>query len=260
MNSVSDHEAPHKSPSSEKRRKFNVGSDTVAVDSAACRRDIVCSDHANESSNSDIVSFTDMCETSMPNATAEEISELSESDGYCTSGCDTVAENDDSSTVEDFDLDTETESFCDHFSAADDDSESKKASQLGDELVDWAGRHNVSQVAVSGLLKILSKYHSSLPKDARTLLKTTSLQPVLPMKDILNNPGEYVYFGIESQLHRHLSNTVSEHSLDQLQLLFNVDGLPLFRSSSKQFWPILCAACIDDVITKPFVIAVLLWQ
>ena len=41
----------------------------------------MCSDHAYKSSNSDIhvVSFVDMCETnSVPNATAEEMSELLE--------------------------------------------------------------------------------------------------------------------------------------------------------------------------------------
>jgi len=37
-----------------------------------------------------------------------------------------------------------------------------------------------------------------------------------------------------------------------LKLQFNVDGLPLFKSSATEFWPILCLVQNSD--THPFVV------
>lgn len=39
-------------------------------------------------------------------------------------------------------------------------------------------------------------------------------------------------------------------------LQINIDGLPLFKSSTKQFWPILCKPHFDPDIYKPFSIAI----
>ena len=239
MKCVSASEQPHESSSSSKRCRFSLADDDGAVDDIACSAVSLSSDN-NETN-------------SVHNVTVEGITEgLLGRDSYDCSEYDEVSaeitEDDDESIV-DSDADDETES-------SSEDEHKPKSSCLGDRLADWYVTHNVSLVALSDLLKILSEYHSSLPKDARTLLKTTSSQLVLPMNDMLNRPGEYVYFGIEKQLQRNVFNIVTERGLNQLQLFFNVDGVPLFRSSSKQFWPILCAACIDGVITKPFVVAV----
>jgi hypothetical protein len=63
---------------------------------------------------------------------------------------------------------------------------------------------------------------------------------------------QYVYLGIGSSICEVLSKTPgfleNNHTI---KLKVNIDGVPLFRSSSSQFWPIL--GCFRD--SKVFVIA-----
>jgi len=127
--------------------------------------------------------------------------------------------------------------------------------KIAKELRQWVLKHAVKQCAVNDLLRILRPHHD-LPKDSRTLLETTKSKiPVVCMPDMLGNEGEYVYFGVEKQVRRNLLSTALENQLDKLDLFFNVDGLPISKSSTKQFWPILCAAVVNMKLTKPFVIA-----
>ena len=61
--------------------------------------------------------------------------------------------------------------------------------------------------------------------------------------------------GLEENIQRELSS--KKHELDSLQsidLSFNIDGLPIFRSSNVALWPVQCViANIPD--TKPFIVA-----
>lgn len=58
--------------------------------------------------------------------------------------------------------------------------------------------------------------------------------------------GQFVYFGLEKGI-RHSVN-VDLHENRKLQLQFNIDGVPLFKSAKKQFWPILCKIfCNRDI-------------
>jgi hypothetical protein len=61
-----------------------------------------------------------------------------------------------------------------------------------------------------------------------------------------------LYLGIESRI----SKVIAEHPehfrrIDQIELSFNIDGVPLFKSSSVQLWPILCSIKHFE----PFVVA-----
>lgn len=55
--------------------------------------------------------------------------------------------------------------------------------------------------------------------------------------------GQYKYFGLELGI----KNIVQDNedfvspSLNSIYLKVNIDGIPLFKSSSMQFWPILCS-------------------
>lgn len=49
---------------------------------------------------------------------------------------------------------------------------------------------------------------------------------------------------------------ISEHNGTQLNILINIDGIPLFKSSSKQFWPILGLIYHKTISYKPFPIAI----
>lgn len=90
----------------------------------------------------------------------------------------------------------------------------------------WAIKHNITRNALCDLLKILW-----LPSDARTLLETPQR---IETKNVAN--GQMWYSGIKSNLSRILKTI--DHSL-KLELNFNVDGLPLFKSAKHEFWPIL---------------------
>jgi len=232
-----------------KKPKVDVENDNiagVAVDDIHCESD--CESFSGDYTDT---SSSDNCDTNdVLNVRTEDISAQLENESNSISDYNDVTDSDDSSIVEVY-YDTD----CDQSDSVNHEFEYESELSLRDEVAEWARKHNVPRVVVSDLLKILSKYHPSLPKDSRTLLKTTS-QPILPMQDMLHHPGEYVNFGIEKQLCKNLTKTVSECNMGHLELFFNIDGLPLFRSSLKQFWPILCAARIDGVISKPFVIAI----
>lgn len=131
-------------------------------------------------------------------------------------------------------------------------SDSDFESETEDKLATWALEENVTHSALSKLLRILKCHHPSLPLDARTLLKTTRSE-VMALQEKAG--GAYHYFGIlqsmRSTLEAYHSNLTSGMCL---KLQINVDGLPLFRSSSTQFWPIF--GFVQNLRNhKPFVIA-----
>jgi len=65
------------------------------------------------------------------------------------------------------------------------------------QLAQWAIKNNISNVAVSDLLKIVNScYDISIAIDARTLLKTDNSGTNIPLRDVL--PGKYITI-LESQ-------------------------------------------------------------
>ena len=99
----------------------------------------------------------------------------------------------------------------------------------------WATRNKCKHSAVNELLGILREQGHNLPKDARTLLRTP--------RDVtveFKRSGQYIYFGIESGLLNNLSKYLQvANRLPSIQLIVNIDGLPLSHSTNHQFWPIL---------------------
>ncbi|CAM4734218.1 unnamed protein product [Leuciscus chuanchicus] len=102
-------------------------------------------------------------------------------------------------------------------------------------LAEWAAEFNIPQTALSALPKILRRKGLDIPMDGRTLMTTDRSCNVANMAG-----GSYYHFGIENALIAeltslgHLANVT-----DTLALRINIDGLPLFRSSSMSLWPIL---------------------
>lgn len=81
-------------------------------------------------------------------------------------------------------------------------------------------------------LKNQKNVFDGLPRDIRTLLKTPRKVIVEPMAE-----GTYYHFGMLKGIISYLS--VSTGPSDSLQVMINMDGLPLFKSSCTTFWPIL---------------------
>jgi hypothetical protein len=119
------------------------------------------------------------------------------------------------------------------------------------QLAQWAVRNNITDCALGGLLSILKPHHPNLPVDPRTLKKTPQTYVIKEISGSDGRVGQYHYFGIGCclldllQQHQQFDGT-------SLVLQFNFDGLPLFKSSNMELWPILCLA--RPVSCKPFVV------
>jgi hypothetical protein len=123
---------------------------------------------------------------------------------------------------------------------------------LTTELAKWACKHrSVSHNAVTDLLHILRAQGLDVPATASTLLQT-------PKESELSEKsgGTYTYLGLAVTL----SHFLSKVPIDQLskqtavKLNVNIDGIPLFKSTSLALWPILCSAA-NILPAKPFAVA-----
>lgn len=124
-------------------------------------------------------------------------------------------------------------------------------SNIKNDLSLWGTKFRISHIALNDLLCILKKYDNTLPSDARTLLKTERKSFV---SEICN--GTYIYFGIATNLKMLFSKIPMLKLLQKVELLINIDGLPISDSSSTQFWPILCKISQSICKVEPFIIAV----
>lgn len=126
-----------------------------------------------------------------------------------------------------------------------------------EELRNWAIQSNIPQTQLDRLLLILRRrLLPALPKSSKTFLKTATAQyHIEVMKDDSGaSVGEFVYFGIAEHLKKTINRAL--HRENVLHLQINIDGLPLYKSSSRQFWPILCKVQLQPDVYEPFPIAV----
>lgn len=107
-----------------------------------------------------------------------------------------------------------------------------RETSLTDELRFWAVNHRITMRALNDLLKILIAFGIVfLPKNCKTLLKTPRNVSIVELAG-----GMFWYNGVKnsiSHMFRNLNRNMS------ISLNINVDGLPLFKSARKFFWPIL---------------------
>lgn len=96
----------------------------------------------------------------------------------------------------------------------------------------WAIEFGITQRALSALLKILiSAGLWYLASDSRTLLKTPRTVSLIDKCG-----GKYWYSGIRKNIESlfcGIKNNIA------IKLSFNVDGLPIHKSTKVNFWPIL---------------------
>ena len=126
-----------------------------------------------------------------------------------------------------------------------DDIDKTVNGNLREKLAEWVVVNQTSHSASNQLLFILrNNGHAELPKDVRTLLKT-------PCNIPLQNKcgGDYIYYGLETNILKHLCKFPD---LEKIELVVNVDGIPLFKSSSVVLWPILCSF----LSIQPFAVAI----
>lgn len=115
-------------------------------------------------------------------------------------------------------------------------SDIEKITSLTKKLKTWSIENNITQIALKQLLLILNEGYVSttlfLPKDPRTVLRT-------PKEICIKNieGGQYWHHGITEPLTKLLMDIASTSNI--IQVSFNFDGLPIFKSAKKEFWPIL---------------------
>lgn len=101
-------------------------------------------------------------------------------------------------------------------------------------LRNWVMEYNINHQPMNPLLRFLQRTWQNLCIDVRTLMKTPKMRDVVDMP-----PGKYVHLGIKSSLDLLLSKINVDLVPDRLMLTFNIDGVPLSRSSNNGFWLIL---------------------
>ena len=129
-------------------------------------------------------------------------------------------------------------------------------SSITQDLRKWARNSNIPYVKIDSLLKVLKPYHPELPASHKTLFKL-NIEKIFKVEKF--NPsnfddGEFMYCGIENQLQIIVNRALHKDNI--LNLQFGIDGLPLYKSSSKEFWPILGKIHRKENVYKPFTIAV----
>lgn len=152
----------------------------------------------------------------------------------------------------DISYENQVTTFDDEHSLTDSDSVKSIKDDFKTELKHWATQYQIPHNALNSLIKIVSPLCDGLPKDSRTLL-TTPLQLEVTKLDT----GELIYLGLLSQIKKQiklLDDTDNNVGNRKIKVSFNIDGLPLFKSTNTQLWPVL-GLLKNNSNAKPFVVA-----
>lgn len=123
--------------------------------------------------------------------------------------------------------------------------------ELRSDITAWSLSHNISHIALKELIGIINRFSGKdnlLPKDPRTLLSTPRTVEIVS----LGKDQQYWHNGMKYCLENIFSG-ISEPIT--ISLNFNMDGLPIFKSSKSEFWPILCNITEKPSI-RPMVIGI----
>ncbi|OXA48678.1 hypothetical protein Fcan01_16170 [Folsomia candida] len=117
-----------------------------------------------------------------------------------------------------------------------DESDGEAVTNFKAELRSWTITHNTTATATTDLLKLLHRHHcfKYLPLDCRTLLQTPRTTTIIDIP-----PGKYCSFDWITSIRKIILHNGQSSAKVKLQI--NIDGIPLYHSSSHQFWPILGA-------------------
>jgi len=109
--------------------------------------------------------------------------------------------------------------------------------------------NNLIHAALNMILKLINPAYPFLPRTARSLLRTPR-----KLETTSFDNGEMYYHGIQKCLMRKLQNSGINSEISTVNLIINIDGLPVFKSSRIDLWPIL-GRSDDIVVSRPFMIA-----
>jgi len=106
-------------------------------------------------------------------------------------------------------------------------------------LAKWKVNYSITSVDFSSLLKILKEHNcfNNFPVDSRTVMKTNKYDMTHQIQTV--NSGLYYHFGISNGLMSVYDLSVFE---EVIKLVVGIDCLPLTKSCSSTFWPVLAYA------------------
>lgn len=113
---------------------------------------------------------------------------------------------------------------------------------IGEKLYMFFTIFGISNRAMSYLLAILEEEGLNVPSSVYLLKKPFSCdKKVDVIKSTLNCGGEFVYLSIEDNIKYCIDNNLIQltDKYTEFRIMLNIDGLPLFRSSPVNIWPIL---------------------
>ncbi|KYQ48594.1 hypothetical protein ALC60_12356 [Trachymyrmex zeteki] len=163
------------------------------------------------------------------------------------------SDSDDDNTNNDFAEETVTRSNMENEELANEIENNED--QFIQDITSWAIMFNIFHVALLALLVILRKYtNHAFVKDPRTLLKTPRHTAIIKM-----GLGEYCHFGFKNALKNMLDEymKITGKINDNLDILINIDGLPISKSNNSALWPILCS---DTILKSVFIVGVYFGQ
>jgi len=132
----------------------------------------------------------------------------------------------------------------------DDEEQLPDSDYIRGRVNEWCNVRNVNHASITELMHILQPCFAALPRDARALLHTPRSCEIKHLK----SGGEYCHIGLAKGL-RELFQKVPAPQTECLELQFNVDGVPLFKSSNSCLWPILCKLK-DPHYMEPIVVGI----
>lgn len=91
-------------------------------------------------------------------------------------------------------------------------------------------KHNLTHACINDIAALLLSCGHSIPKDARTILGTQRRAPV-------EQGGTFIHFGLRKGIQQVIMEGLPPA---EVKLQVNIDGVPLYKSSSTCLWPILC--------------------
>lgn len=117
-------------------------------------------------------------------------------------------------------------------------------------LRNWALKNKIAHSTLNDLMHLTNSHNIinvKLPKDSRTFLRTPPTINISKM-----GSGEFWYNGLGKSLKTMFKNL---NKPQELNLKFNIDGIPIFRGSPNEFWPILCSVA-EKPLLKPITVAI----
>lgn len=118
-------------------------------------------------------------------------------------------------------------------------------------LKSWHFKNNISHAASSEMLKIWKRFTNfNLPSDSRTLFATPRKMAIKAI-----DGGHYCHYGLSRAIECIFSALkINVQTVDHINLMINIDGLPLSKSGKSSFWPIMCSD--PRLTTEVFLIGV----